>query len=265
MQTRWQQVTEVPIEKTWCAYCHSEQSCCNPEVTKGNGARETREKTRKGMRGVGWEVHVTSRDPTLDAVGTRSCAIRRGMSKNVQGQYLTCPSELFQIRTVFPQFLVSSSLPSSKSLERSRLRSLGVAATPLQASPTRCLLLLSSECRAEFWKCFLHGSTVRDRNDFGSLSNATNEAGKNFAGSELQEQVTPELINHVFDSLRPPDSSGYLLGQALRDVGFSGYRLGRNISDYCRDRPEDSDAGEVPSQFFLCRNHQPRMERSGDV
>ena len=33
------------------------------------------------MRGVGWEADVTSRDPTLDAVGTRSCAIRRGMSK----------------------------------------------------------------------------------------------------------------------------------------------------------------------------------------
>ena len=46
-----------------------------------NGARETREKTRKGMRGVGREIHVTSRDPTLNAVGTRSCAIRRGMSK----------------------------------------------------------------------------------------------------------------------------------------------------------------------------------------
>jgi hypothetical protein len=46
-----------------------------------NGARETREKTRKGMRGVGREMHVTSRDPTLNAVGTRSCAIRRGMSK----------------------------------------------------------------------------------------------------------------------------------------------------------------------------------------
>jgi hypothetical protein len=44
-------------------------------------ARETREKTRKGMRGVGWEAHVTSQDPTLDAVGTHSCAIRRGMSK----------------------------------------------------------------------------------------------------------------------------------------------------------------------------------------
>jgi hypothetical protein len=26
-------------------------------------------------------THVTSRDPTLDAVGTRSCAIRHGMSK----------------------------------------------------------------------------------------------------------------------------------------------------------------------------------------
>src|SRR5271165_2172162 len=45
------------------------------------GARETREKTRKGMRGAGWEAHVASRDPTLDVVGTRSCAIRRGMSK----------------------------------------------------------------------------------------------------------------------------------------------------------------------------------------
>jgi hypothetical protein len=31
--------------------------------------------------GETWEAHVTSRDPTLDAVGTRSCAIRRGMSK----------------------------------------------------------------------------------------------------------------------------------------------------------------------------------------
>jgi hypothetical protein len=46
-----------------------------------NGASETREKTRKGMRGVGREMHVTSRDPTLNAVGTHSCAIRRGMSK----------------------------------------------------------------------------------------------------------------------------------------------------------------------------------------
>jgi hypothetical protein len=47
-----------------------------------NGARQTREKTRKGMRGVGWEAHVTSRDPTLNSVGTRSCAIRRGMATN---------------------------------------------------------------------------------------------------------------------------------------------------------------------------------------
>ena len=30
-----------------------------------NEARETREKTRKGMRGVRWEADVTSRDPTL--------------------------------------------------------------------------------------------------------------------------------------------------------------------------------------------------------
>ena len=42
--------------------------------------RSTR-KHAKEMRGVGWEADVTSRDPTLDAVGTRSCAIRRGMSK----------------------------------------------------------------------------------------------------------------------------------------------------------------------------------------
>ena len=56
-----------------------------PALPKEWGPRETREKTRKGMRGVVWEAHATSRDPTLDAVGTRSwtrsCAIRRGMSK----------------------------------------------------------------------------------------------------------------------------------------------------------------------------------------
>jgi hypothetical protein len=46
------------------------------------------EKTRKGMRGVGWEAYVTSRDPILAAVGTRSCAIRRGMSKK-------CATEIF--------------------------------------------------------------------------------------------------------------------------------------------------------------------------
>jgi hypothetical protein len=33
------------------------------------------------MRGVGQEADVTSRDPTLNAVGTRSCAIPRGMFK----------------------------------------------------------------------------------------------------------------------------------------------------------------------------------------
>ena len=42
--------------------------------------RNTR-KDAKGDERCGWEAHVTSRDPTLDAVGTRSCAIRRGMSK----------------------------------------------------------------------------------------------------------------------------------------------------------------------------------------
>ena len=45
-------------------------SCHDLALPKEWGARETREKTRKGMRGVGWEAHVTSRDPTLDAVAT---------------------------------------------------------------------------------------------------------------------------------------------------------------------------------------------------
>ena len=80
--------------------CPSEL-CVSCSVTKPvclrNGARETREKARKGMRGVGLGGPCTSADPTLDAIGTRSCAIRRGMSKNVQRQYLTCPSELSSV------------------------------------------------------------------------------------------------------------------------------------------------------------------------
>ena len=44
--------------------------CHDPALPKEWRARETREKTRKGMRGVGWEAHVTSRDPTLNAVAT---------------------------------------------------------------------------------------------------------------------------------------------------------------------------------------------------
>ena len=55
--------------------------CHDPALPKEWGPRNT----PNGMTGVGWEAHVTSRDPTLDAVGTRSrtrsCAIRRGMSK----------------------------------------------------------------------------------------------------------------------------------------------------------------------------------------
>ena len=39
---------------------------------------------------MGWEAHVTSRDPTSDAVGTRSGV---ACPKNVPRQYLTCPSE----------------------------------------------------------------------------------------------------------------------------------------------------------------------------
>jgi hypothetical protein len=46
-----------------------------------NGPAKHAKKTPNVMTGVGLEAHVTSRDPTLDAVGTRSCAIRRGMSK----------------------------------------------------------------------------------------------------------------------------------------------------------------------------------------
>src|SRR5208337_1680287 len=54
-----------------------------PKLTKEWGPRDTR-KDAKGMRGVGWEAHVTSRDPTLDAVGTRSRAIpRRTFNKDV--------------------------------------------------------------------------------------------------------------------------------------------------------------------------------------
>jgi len=45
------------------------------------------------MRGVGWEAHVTSRDPTF---GPGRAPARSGVAcpKNVQRQYLTCPSEL---------------------------------------------------------------------------------------------------------------------------------------------------------------------------
>jgi hypothetical protein len=64
-----------------------------PALPKEWGARETRQKTRKGMRGVAREAHVTSRDPTLNAGRTPA---RSGVAcpKNAQRQYLTCPSEL---------------------------------------------------------------------------------------------------------------------------------------------------------------------------
>ena len=63
-----------------------------------NGARETREKTRKRMRGVGWEAHITSRDPTLDK-GRAPARSSVACPKNVQRQYLTCPSELVPVTT----------------------------------------------------------------------------------------------------------------------------------------------------------------------
>src|SRR5271166_1585320 len=44
------------------------------------GPAKHTKKTRKGTRGVGWVAHITSRDPRIGR-GTRSCAIRRGMSK----------------------------------------------------------------------------------------------------------------------------------------------------------------------------------------
>ena len=59
-----------------------------------NGARETREKTRKRIRGVGWEAHITSRP---DIERGRDALLRDPawhVQKNVQRQYLTCPSEL---------------------------------------------------------------------------------------------------------------------------------------------------------------------------
>jgi hypothetical protein len=51
-----------------------------PALPKKWGPRNTR-KDAKGDQRWGREMHFTSRDPTLNAVGTRSCAIRRGMAK----------------------------------------------------------------------------------------------------------------------------------------------------------------------------------------
>ena len=64
-----------------------------PALPKEWGARETREKTRKGMRGVAREAHVTSRDPTLNA-GRAPARSGVAWPKNLPRQYLTCPSEL---------------------------------------------------------------------------------------------------------------------------------------------------------------------------
>src|SRR5271165_3119586 len=55
-------------------------------------AKHAKRRERGETCGLG--AHVTSRDPTLDAVGTRSCAIRQACPKSVQLRYLTCPSEL---------------------------------------------------------------------------------------------------------------------------------------------------------------------------
>src|SRR5271157_4943102 len=55
-------------------------SCHDPALPEEWGPRNT-QKDAKGDERCGLGGHVTSRDPTLDAVGTRSCAIRRGMSK----------------------------------------------------------------------------------------------------------------------------------------------------------------------------------------
>ena len=66
--------------------------CHDPALPK-EWARETREKTRKGMRGVGLGADLTSRDPTR---GKGRAPARSGVAcpKNVQRQHLTCPSKL---------------------------------------------------------------------------------------------------------------------------------------------------------------------------
>ena len=52
-------------------------------LPQGMGARETREKTRKGMRGVSGGPCQISR-PDIGRVGMHSCAIRRSASKEGQ-------------------------------------------------------------------------------------------------------------------------------------------------------------------------------------
>src|SRR5271165_3400086 len=50
------------IRRVWGSRNPLKTVCCDAKATPlclRNGARETREKTRKGMRGVGWEAHVT--------------------------------------------------------------------------------------------------------------------------------------------------------------------------------------------------------------
>ena len=73
---------------------------------------------------MGWEAHATSRDLTLDAVGTRSCPIRRGMSKNVQRQYLTCPSELVP---AFPSASGQKTVPNAPYLSAIQVLPLDVS------------------------------------------------------------------------------------------------------------------------------------------
>src|SRR5208337_4867708 len=69
----------------------------SPRFCLRNGARETNtRKHAKGDESCGLGARVTSRDPTLDAVGTRSGV---ACPKNVQRQYLTCPFELFRRHT----------------------------------------------------------------------------------------------------------------------------------------------------------------------
>ena len=60
---------------------------------------------------------------------------------------------------------------------------------------------------------FERGAVSNGKN-FCPFADAADKVGQHFARSELQEQITPELINHVFDALSPSDSSGHLAGQA---------------------------------------------------
>jgi hypothetical protein len=114
-------------------------------------------------------------------------------------------------------------------------------------------------------ECRFERGTIRDREDFGSLTDSANKTGKYFARSKFQEQIASESINHVLDALSPSDGPCNLLCEALQDIAFSPYRLGRDVGDnFCR-RIRNRDRREISSQFDFCGHHQPGMKRSRDI